>query len=161
MKYKRKLWVGDNIFFMMDVNAFNVSFKNPCTAVVAGYYLIYLPFFSRVLRDSTTRFVGPSVSSSVCRSVRPSNFTIFCFFLRSSASLLPPKWCIDLNYGSCPSDQATGVAVYPALFLKKMTFFSHTIWKFCYQKCTMLSVKLIFIRVSHFWLFELLTPDWL
>ena len=39
-------------------------------------------FFSRVLHDSTPRFVGPSV--------RPSRFTFFRF-LRSLASLLQPK----------------------------------------------------------------------
>ena len=49
-------------------------------------------FFSRVLRDSTPRFVGPSIGPSV----RPSHFT---FFLRSLASLLLPKWSSDLKYG--------------------------------------------------------------
>ena len=42
--------------------------------------------FSRVLRDSTTRFVGPSVGPSVC----PSHFTFFGS-LRSLASVLLPK----------------------------------------------------------------------
>ena len=50
--------------------------------------VVYL--FSRVLRDSTTRFVGPSVGPSVRLSVRPSHFT-FLGFLRSLASLLLPK----------------------------------------------------------------------
>ena len=53
--------------------------------------------FSRVLRDSSTRIVGPSVRPSV----RPSHFTFF-FFLRSLASLLLPKWYSDLNYSPCP-----------------------------------------------------------
>ena len=46
--------------------------------------------FSRVLRDSTTRFVGPSVGPSVRPSVGPSHFTFFGF-LRSLALLLLPK----------------------------------------------------------------------
>ena len=41
--------------------------------------------FSRVLRDSTSRFVGPSVRPSIV----PSHF-IFVLFLRSLASLLLP-----------------------------------------------------------------------
>ena len=36
---------------------------------------------------------------SVCPSVCPSHFTFFRF-LRSFASLLLPKWCSDLKYGS-------------------------------------------------------------
>ena len=36
--------------------------------------------FSRVLRDSTPRFVGPSVRPLVGRSVRPSHFTFFWVF---------------------------------------------------------------------------------
>ena len=68
--------------------------------------------FSRVLRDSTTRFVGPSVGPSVRHTLL---FLGFC-----------GRW----PHCSCPSDQvtsntapahphATGVAVYPALFLSK------------------------------------------
>ena len=37
-------------------------------------------FFSRVLRDSTTRFVGPSIGPSVGPSVGPSHFTFFLVF---------------------------------------------------------------------------------
>ena len=36
--------------------------------------------FSRVLRDSTTRFIGSSVRPSVRLLVCPSNFTFFVFF---------------------------------------------------------------------------------
>ena len=69
--------------------------------------------FSRVLRDSTPRFVGPSVGPSVRPSVRHTLlFLGFCGF-----------W----PYCSCPNDlvtpimapahpHATGVAVYLALF---------------------------------------------
>ena len=46
--------------------------------------------FSSVLRDSTPRFVGPSVRPLVRPLVRPSQFTFFGF-LRYLASLLLPK----------------------------------------------------------------------
>ena len=70
--------------------------------------------FSRVLRDSTTCFVGPSLRPSVCRSVRHT--LLFLGFW----GLWP--------YCSCPNDSvasniapahphATSVAVYPALFV--------------------------------------------
>ena len=75
--------------------------------------------FSRVLRDSTPRFVGPSVRGSVRRSVRRSvgHTLLFLGF-----------WDFWLQC-SCPNDlvtsitapahpHATGVAVYPALFLR-------------------------------------------
>ena len=38
----------------------------------ASHYKIVVSLFSRVLRDSTPRFVGPSVGPSIRRSVRPS-----------------------------------------------------------------------------------------
>ena len=51
--------------------------------------------FSRVLRDSTTRFVGssvgPSVHPSVRPSVRPSVTFYFFLVLQFLASLLLPK----------------------------------------------------------------------
>ena len=72
--------------------------------------------FSRVLRDSTPRFVGPSVRPLVRRSVGPSvgHTLIFLGF-----------WGF-WHHCSCPNDlvtsitapahlHATGVAVYPAL----------------------------------------------
>merc|ERR1719309_662263 len=73
-----------------------------------------LSIFSRVLRDSTPFFVGPSVGPSV----RPSHFTFL------GVRGLWPR-C------SCPSDQvasniapahphATGVAVYPALLSSQL-----------------------------------------
>ena len=77
--------------------------------------------FSRVLRDTTPRFVRPSVRRpvgrlvgwSVGRSVGP-NLTFF-MFLRSLASLHLPK-CLS-NSNTAPSHpHATKVAVYPALF---------------------------------------------
>ena len=39
------------------------------------FLTIFLSLFSRVLRDSTPRFVGLSVRWSICRSVCPSQFT--------------------------------------------------------------------------------------
>ena len=58
--------------------------------------------FSRVLRDSTPRFVGPSV--------RPPHFTFFGFLL-FLASLLLLKWSDDLNYGPCPPARDWGSRV--------------------------------------------------
>ena len=52
--------------------------------------------FSRVLRDSTPRFVRPSVG----RSVGP-HFTFFIRFTFLTSPLLP-KWSSDLKYGPCP-----------------------------------------------------------
>ena len=81
-----------------------------CTAILnAAFWYI----FSRVLRDSTPRFVGPSVGPSVHPSV-----TLYFFW---------GLWDFWL-YCFCPNDlvtsiqtpahpHATGVAVYPALFL--------------------------------------------
>ena len=48
--------------------------------------------FSCVLRDSTPRFVRPSIRPSVGLSVGRSHFTL----------LLLPKWSRDLKYGPCP-----------------------------------------------------------
>ena len=70
---------------------------------------VHYSFFSRVLRDSTPRFVGPPVRPSVRHTLFFSGF------------------CDLWPHCSCPSDQvtsntapahphATGVAVYPALF---------------------------------------------
>ena len=54
--------------------------------------------FSRVLRDSTPRFVRQSVGWSVGRSVTFYFFYDFYFL----TSLLLPKWSDDLKYGPCP-----------------------------------------------------------
>ena len=63
-------------------------------------------FLSLVLRDSTPRFVGPSVR----RSIRRSNFT-FLVFLWFLAPLLLPKWSGDLRYGPCPPARDWGCLV--------------------------------------------------
>ena len=68
------------------------------------------PLFSRVLRDSTPRFVSPSVGSSVRRSVGPSHFT-FSALMGVLALLLLPKCSIDLNYGPCPPARDWGSRV--------------------------------------------------
>ena len=67
-----------------------------CSFIFSLFYItFFLYFFSCVLRDSTTRFVGPSICPSVFWSVRPSvcHSLLFClfFFLRSLASLYLPK----------------------------------------------------------------------
>ena len=74
--------------------------------------------FSRVLRDSTSRFVGPSVGWSVGRLVGRSSFYIF-MCLRSLASLLLPKsYSNSITAPAHP--HATGVAVYPALLYEQI-----------------------------------------
>ena len=85
--------------------------------------MLKLPYtiFSRMLRDSTPRFVGPSVRPSVRRSVGPS----------VRHTLLFLGFCGFWPHCSCPNDlvtsisapahpHATGVAVYPALFQMKV-----------------------------------------
>ena len=52
-------------------------------------------------RDSTTRFVRPSVGPRL-------TFLMILFFL---VSLLPPKWSSDLKYGPCPSARDLGSRV--------------------------------------------------
>ena len=87
--------------------------------VVAVVEVVLVVVFSRVLRDSTLRFLCPSVRPSV-------TLYFFCFvFLFFFCGFWP--------YCSCPNDlvtsimapahpHATGVAVYPALFLSKVGF---------------------------------------
>ena len=71
--------------------------------------MVFLTVFSRVLRDYTPRFVGPSVSLSV----DPSHFT----FLWSMASLFLPKWSSDLKYSPCPTARDKGSRVSDLVFL--------------------------------------------
>ena len=77
--------------------------------------------FSHVLRNSTPRFVGPSVgpsvSPSIGPSVRPSHFT-FLRFLWSLATLLLPKWWSDLC--PCPPACDWGSRVSGLVFLIKL-----------------------------------------
>ena len=75
--------------------------------------------FSRVLRDSTPRFVGPSVDPSVGHTLL---FQCLWFFL---AVLLLPKCFTDLNHGPA-HPHATSVAVYPALFCLALDFESNS-----------------------------------
>ena len=59
-----------------------------------------LKFFSRVLRDSTSRYVGWLVSRSVCWSVPLLLFLVFLSFL---SIVLPPRCPSDLlQHCSCP-----------------------------------------------------------
>ena len=50
--------------------------------------------FSRVLRDSTTRFVGPSVRPSVGPSVRPS-VTLYFFWFFAVFGLTAPAQMME------------------------------------------------------------------
>ena len=63
--------------------------------------------FSRVLRDSTPRFVGRSVGLSVGWSVTFYFFYEFYFW----TSPLLPKWSGDLKYGPCPPARDFGSRV--------------------------------------------------
>ena len=60
----------------------------------------FVMVFSRVLRDSTPRFVCPTVG----RSVTLYFFYDFYFF----TSLLLPKWSSDLKYGPVPTRTRLG-----------------------------------------------------
>ena len=88
----------------------------------------WMNVFSRMLPNSTPHFVRPSVCLSVCLSVRLS--------VRQSVSPFLCHTSLFLGFGSlwphcsCPNDQvtsntaaahphATGVAVYPALFMNE------------------------------------------
>ena len=74
--------------------------------------------FSRVLRDSTPRFVGRSVGRSVCRSVGRlvgrSHFTFFMIFIFGPHCSCP-NGLVTSNIAPA-RPHATSVAVYPALF---------------------------------------------
>ena len=68
-----------------------------------------------MLRDSTPRFVGPSVR----RSVGPSHFT-FSAFMGFLAIPLLPKYSTDLKYGPCPpardwGSRVSGLVILPLL----------------------------------------------
>ena len=65
-------------------------------------------FFSRVLRDPTPRFVGPSVRHTL----------LFFVFLGFLASLLLPKWSGNLNYGPCPPARDWGSRVSGLVFIR-------------------------------------------
>ena len=71
----------------------------------ARLFLISMSYFlySRVLRDSTPRFVGRSVGLLVTLYF----FYDFCLWI----SLLLPKWSSDLKYGPCPPARDWGSRV--------------------------------------------------
>ena len=75
------------LFFFDDET---ISYLNDKRTKLSMKLFMNRDIFSRVLRDSTPRFVGPSVGPSIGPSVGPSHFTFFGF-LRSLASLLLPK----------------------------------------------------------------------
>ena len=80
-------------------------------------------FFSPVLRDSTPRFVRPSVRRSVRRSVGPSvgpsHFT-FSALMGFLALLLLPKCSTDLNYGPCPPARDWGSRISGLVLLQQV-----------------------------------------
>ena len=72
-----------------------------------------------MLRDSTPRFVGPSVRPSIGPSIRPSicpsHFT-FLAFMGFLAIPLLPKCSTDLKYGPCPPARDWGSRVSGLVF---------------------------------------------
>ena len=106
------------------VSIFLVSVFQYCVLSFFSFHLLFpcsFPFFffSHVLRDSTPRFVGPSVHPSVRPSVHPSvslSHFIFWGFLWFSAVLLLPKWSGDLNYGPCSPARNWGSRVSGLVF---------------------------------------------
>ena len=77
-------------------------------------------FLSRVLRDSTPRFVG--------QSVRPSHIT-FSAYMGSLAMLLQPKCSIDLKYGPCPPARDWGSRVSGLVWYTKERRSNEEVWK--------------------------------
>ena len=73
-----------------------------------------------MLRESTPRFVGPSVGLSVCPSVGPSvgpSITLYFFGVNGVfALLLLPKCSTDLKYGPCPPARDWGSRVSGLVF---------------------------------------------
>ena len=89
-----------------------------CLLGLVSYKIVFLVECYATLYP-LCRSVGPLVHPSVCPlvrlSVRPSHFTFFGF-LRSLASLLLHKWCIDLNHGPCPPARDWGCRVSGLVF---------------------------------------------
>ena len=92
-----------------------------------------ITFFSRVLRDSTPRFVSPSIRRSIGPLVRRSVCQSVCH------TLLLLGFCGGWPHSSCSYDQvtsnmapahphATGVAVYPALFFVSVSHTSSSLY---------------------------------
>ena len=75
--------------------------------------LTFDQFFTRVLRDSTSRFVRWLVGWSVGRS----HFTFFYDFFSLTSQLLP-KWSSDLKYGPCPPTRDFGSCVSGLVFIR-------------------------------------------
>ena len=92
-------FIHSQILSKRDSHLYIYTITGPC---FLGTHFIIV--FSRVLRDSTPRFVRPSVGWSVGRFVGP-HFTFFIRFTFLTSPLLP-KWSSDLKYGPCPPDSS-------------------------------------------------------
>ena len=102
-------------FFLYQVFTFSWFLGSRCLSVsLPPSASVCLFLFSRV---HATLHPALSVRRSVRLSVSPSHFT-FLGFLRSLASLLLPKSCIDLNYGPCPPARDWGSRVSGLVCLK-------------------------------------------
>ena len=82
---------------------------NPNPSLVKSF------IFSRVLRNSTPRFVGWSVCLLIGHILL--SFMIFYHFY-SLTLLLLPKWSGDLKYGPCPPARNFGSRVSGIVFSK-------------------------------------------
>ena len=88
-----------------------------------------------MLRDSTLRFVGRSVSLSVGWSVTFHFFYEFYFL----TSLLLPKWSRDLKYGPCPpardwGSRVSGLVCFLSSSLSFRASFSLTLNNFVFSR---------------------------
>ena len=100
--------------------------------------------FSRVLRDSTPRFVG----SSVRPSVRPSHFTFFVFFFVVFGLTAPAQ----VTSNMAPAHpHATGVAVYLTLLIADTQFYKSFLLNLAYFfSCKIKDLNLKLAYASQF-----------
>ena len=106
-----------------------------------------------MLRDSTPRFVGPSVRWSVRHTL------LFFVFLRFLASLLLPKWWSGLKYGPCPPARNLGSRVSGLVHFWLWPPLKH---KCCLWKYAVILLSLLFldyclsVQNAVFFFFQLL-----
>ena len=76
---------------------YSIIFINPSPPLLSSFFFFFfilLLLFSRVLRDSTPRFVGPSVRRSVGPSVGPS-VTLYFFWVFAVFGLTAPAQMME------------------------------------------------------------------
>ena len=93
------------------------------------FSFFFLSPFSRVLRDSTTRFVRLSVRPSVGWLVGRSHFTFFMIFILWPRCSCPNGLVTSIMAPAHP--HATKVAVYQALFFLCFDSATNNTWRDC------------------------------